>query len=126
MPETLGLVEASVEAHRLVEGFLLCTIERGAARSEAEERRDRTQLRAADGQENDIVDGMRLMWCRGRVYFDGKVNFLDFELGFVSPDGLCAKSLSGDREIYFESPSARTARWYDFLSTTTKWTNVPN
>lgn len=61
MPETLGFADASVEAHRLVEGCLLCTIQTGAARTIEEERRKRTQLRAADWQDNDMVGGMRLI-----------------------------------------------------------------
>ena len=49
MPDTLGFVEASVEAQRLVVGgYLRCAIETGIIRSEEEERRERTQLRAAD------------------------------------------------------------------------------
>ena len=62
MPEILGFVAASVEAHRLVvEGFLRCAIETDATRSEEEDRRERTQPRAADWQDNDIVAGLRLI-----------------------------------------------------------------
>lgn len=62
MPDTLGFVEDSVEAHRLVvEGFLRCAIETGATRSDEDERRERTQLRAADWQDNDIVAGLALI-----------------------------------------------------------------
>jgi hypothetical protein len=64
MPETLGFVEASVEAHRLLKGFLLCSIETGATRSEVDERRERTQLRVADWQDIDIVGGLWLIWYR--------------------------------------------------------------
>ena len=56
MPDTLGLIEAAVAAHRLVaEGFLLCAIEPRASRRGGEKRREPTQLRAADGHVNDIV-----------------------------------------------------------------------
>jgi hypothetical protein len=62
MPDTLGFVEASVEAHRLVvEGFLRCDIEMDVTGSEDLERRERTQLRAANWQDNDIVAGLSLI-----------------------------------------------------------------
>jgi hypothetical protein len=63
MPDTLGLIEASVEDHRIgVEVFLRCAIETDAKRSDEQQRRDRTQLRAAEWQDNDIVAGLRLIW----------------------------------------------------------------
>lgn len=62
MPDTLGFVETSVEAHRLeVEGFLRCAREAVDTRREEEDRRERTQLRAADWQDSDIVAALRLM-----------------------------------------------------------------
>ena len=49
MPDTFGFVDASVEAQRLeVEGFLRCTRQAVDARKEEEDRRERTQPRAAD------------------------------------------------------------------------------
>lgn len=47
---------ASVEFHRRAgEGFLLCAREAAEIRRPEEERRERTQLRAADWQDNDMV-----------------------------------------------------------------------
>lgn len=60
MPEIFGFAAAvSVDAHRLVGlfAFLLCASAAAESRREDEERRERTQLRAADWQDNDIVDG---------------------------------------------------------------------
>ena len=83
MLETLGFVEASVDAHRLVILFLFCTVERVATRSEKDERRERTQLRAADWQDIDIVGGLRLIWFRNRqhrISLALMFDFLDFTL----------------------------------------------
>ncbi len=50
-----------MDAHRLVGEFLLCANAAAESRREDEERRERMQLRAAEWQDNDMVDcGVRL------------------------------------------------------------------
>lgn len=56
MPEILGFAAAvSVDAHLLAGVFLLCATAAEESRKEDDDRRERTQLRAADWQDNDIV-----------------------------------------------------------------------
>jgi len=56
IPETFELVAPSVEAHRFTSnGFLLCAREAVAIRRGQDEGRERTQLRAAVWQANDMM-----------------------------------------------------------------------
>ena len=62
MPDTLGLVDASVEAHRLeLGGDLRCARQVVDARKEEEGLRERMQLRAADWQDIDMAAGLMVI-----------------------------------------------------------------
>lgn len=101
MPDTLGFVAASVEAHRRAgEGFLRWASAAVGIRRLVEERRERAQLRAAVWQDNDMVVGLggemmrnlRCRWTCGR-FLDPRAEMLEMCFWSLAPNGITSGDL---------------------------------